>query len=321
MAKRSVWEKWKHLLTQPVYPNVGVEINSDCVRLAALSVRKGKIQVDHMDSVPLPSDAIQVNPFKANILQVDPVAEALRLLWSRNRNRPPKICLLLQDRAALAFQVALESVPENHQDCMDVIRFKLKKNVPFRIEEARIHYFLDSGQTGFNSANLWVTVINHQVLHQYEEIVRSAIGSECGLVDLATFNLMNLAHSEIRTNGWEQDDHLYVNWNRNYISLAITQKEKLMFFRSRELEGYNGVLDEAMAEIHPTLMFYMDKLGGQQLSRVFVYTPDRPEELTRQLEQLHGIKTVVLNPNTALRESKPFAPLLGLLMSRKVEAL
>ena len=94
-----------------------------------------------------------------------------------------------------------------------------------------------------------------------------------------------------------------------------------MFYRSRELEGQNGVLDEAMAEIHPTLMFYMDKLGGQQLSRAFIYAPERPEDLSRSLETTHNIKAVVLNPVSALRDSKSFAPLLGLLMSRKVESI
>jgi hypothetical protein len=158
-------------------------------------------------------------------------------------------------------------------------------------------------------------------LRQYEYLIHSAIGAECGIVDLSTFNLMNLAHSEIRSNGWSQDDHLYINLNRNYISLAITQKERLMFFRSRELEAHNGSLDEAMEEIHPTLMFYLDKLGGQQLARAFIYSPERPDELSTTVEQTHSLKTIVLNPVSSTRESKAFAPLLGLLMSRKVESI
>lgn len=321
MAKRSILETWKHLLTEPVYPNVGIEINSDCIRLATVSVRRGKVQVDHMDTVPLPADAVQINPFKNNIVELELVTEALRDLWNRNRIRPPKVCLLLQDRAALAFLLNLETVPENQQDCIEVIRFKLKKNVPFRIEEAQINYFVDSGKADFNSHNLWVTVMNSHVLKQYEEVVQSAVGAECGLVDLSTFNLMNLAHSEIRAHGWEQDDHLYVNLNRNYISLAITQKERLMFFRSRELERQNGILEEALAEIHPTMMFYLDKLGGGQFARAFVYALERPEELSHALEQVHKTKTVILNPVTTMRDSKAYAPLLGLLMSRKVESI
>jgi type IV pilus assembly protein PilM len=321
MMKHSFWSTWKHLLTEPVYPSVGIEINSDCIRLATVAARKGKVQVDHLDTVPLPSDSVHINPFKPNVVEWEPVAAALKEIWARNRNRPPKICLLLQDRTALPFQVNLESPPANHRECMDVIRFKLKKSVPFRIEDARISYFLDSGAHDFNSVNLWVTIMSPQVLRQYEELIQATVGSECGLVDLSTFNLMNLAHSEIRSQGWDSDDHLYINLNRNYISLAITQKERLMFFRSRELERRNGILDEAMAEIHPTILFYLDKLGGKQFAREFVYALERPEELTRMLEQNHHLKTVLLNPASSIRDSRLFAPLLGLLMSRKVESL
>jgi type IV pilus assembly protein PilM len=320
MEKPLGWNTWKNLLTEPVYPNVGIEINSDCIRLAAVTQRKGKIQVDHMDTIPLPADSVQISPFKPNIAEWGTVVEALKDAWSRNRNRPPKVSLLLQDRTALVLQLTLEDAPESHEECLEVLRFKLKKSIPFRIEEARISYFVDTGSPDYRSSSLWVTVMNLQVLRQYEELIQSTVGSECGLVDLSTFNLMNLAHSEIRTNGWEQEDHLYVNLNRNYISLGITQKQRLMFFRSRELERHNGVMEEAMAEIHPTLMFYMDKLGGQQFARAFVYALERPEELSRNLEQTHNLKAVILNP-VSTRESKLFAPLLGLLTSRKAELL
>jgi type IV pilus assembly protein PilM len=321
MAKTSLFETWKHLFNEPVYPNVGIEINSDCIRLAVVHARKDKIDVDHMDSVSLPPEAIQVSPFKPNIVELEPAAEALKELWSRNRNRPPKVCLLVQDRAALAFPVTLESVPANSEECLELLRFKLKKSIPFRTEDARITYFLDSGTTDHRSTNLWVTVMNSQVLHQYEQLVQSVTGSECGLVDLATFNLMNLADSEIRTNGWGQEDHLYINLNREYISLAITQKEKLMFFRSREMERHNGLIEEAMTEIHPAMMFHLDKLQGQKFERAFVYALEQGDELCRSLEQVHKLKSVILNPAPTSREAKVFAPLLGLLMSRKVEFL
>jgi type IV pilus assembly protein PilM len=314
-------ETWKHRLTEPVYPDVGIEINSDGIRLAAVSARKGRVQVQHMDAMALPTDALQINPFKPNILAIEPVADALRDLWRRSRHHTPKICLLLQDRAALAFPVSLEAPPENREECLELIRFKLKKSVPFRIEDAHINYFRDNGEIDHRSSSFWVTVMNSHVLRQYEALVQSSIDAECGLVDLATFNLMNLADSEIRKQSWAGEDHLYINLNRNYISLAITQKDRLMFFRSREMERENGGIEEAMAEIHPAMMFYLDKLSGQHMSRAFVYSLNRPEELCRNLEETHKIKTVILNPDPTSRESKTFAPLLGLLMSRKVEAL
>jgi|GEM_PF-3355020 len=321
MPRQSLLSKWKRMITEPAYPNVGIEINSDCVRLAAVNVQGGKIQVEHLDSVPLPSSAVQITPFKPNILELEPVAEALKDLWMRARQRTPKVCLLLQDRSALAFSVMLEAPPENREECVELLRFKLKKSIPFRVEEAQISYFLDSGVPDYRSSNLWVTVMNAHVLQQYEEIIRATTGSDCGLVDLSTFNLMNLAHSEIYNQHWQGEDHLYINLNRDYISLAITQRDRLVFYRSREMTYQNGVFEEAMEEIHPAMMFYQDKLSGSGFAHAFVYALEGGEELCRALEQTHRIKGIILNPAVSHREAKPFAPLLGLLMCRKPEFL
>jgi len=320
MPKESLVTRWKHKFTEPAYPNVGIEINSDCVRLAAVGVQNGKIQIQQLDSVPLPSDAVQINPFKPNILEIEPVAVALKDMWMRSRYRSPKICLLVQDRCALAFSLAIESRPENREECVELIRFKLKKSIPFRIEDAQINYFQDSGAPDYHSLNLWVTVMNPQVLHQYEEVIRASLGSDCGLVDLSTFNLMNLAHAEIQSRNLQMEDHLYINLNRNYISLAITQKDHLVFFRSRELEHHNGALQEAMEEIHPTMMFYQDKLSGTGFARAFVYALEGGDELCKSLEQTHQIRGTTLSPDGSSRgDTREFAPLLGMLMSRKPE--
>ncbi len=321
MTKRSLLSTWKHLLTEPAYPGVGIEINSDCVRLAVVSVQKTGVHIEHLDSFPLPDQAVSVNPLKPNINNVEAVAEALKALWMRNRNRSPKICLLLQDRAALTFSLTLEQAPENRRECLELVRFKLKKSIPFRIEEAQINYFLETGEPDYQSSNLWVTVMNRDVLAQYEQLIESSINCECGLVDLVTLNFMNLADAEIRANGWQGEDHLYINLNRNYISIAITQKDRLVFYRSREMEHQDGILDEAMAEIHPTTMFYQDKLGGEGFKRAFVYAVEKQEELSRNLERIHNLSVANVSPAGANRDSRTFAPLLGLLMSRKLEFL
>jgi hypothetical protein len=132
---------------------------------------------------------------------------------------------------------------------------------------------------------------------------------------------MNLAHAEIQTRNLQMEDHLFVNLNREYISLAITQKDKLVFFRSRELEHHDAALQEAMTEIHPAMMFYQDKLSGSGFARAFVYALESSDELLKSLEQNHQIRGTALNPDGNSRESRAYAPLLGMLMSRQPEFL
>jgi len=328
MSKLPLIEKIKYTLVQPHYPEVGLEFNTDSIRLASVESMKGRLHVTHLDSEPLPAGSMDINPFKQNILSLEPVAEALKALWSRNRKKESKVSLLLQDRAALTFNLILESASANAQEFQDLIRFKLKKSVPFRIEEAHIGFFNPAGLPDSSGTNFWVTLIHNSVLHQYEKLIESTIDSECGLVDLVTLNAMNLCHEEIKRSNLQQQDLLYVNLNQDYISIAITQKGNLVFYRNRALEKQDEILDEALAEIHPTTMFYVDKLAGQNLAEVFIYSPAKSEELRDRIEKELALKASILSiesfaGNRFDLSNKDFismyAPLIGLLVSRKVE--
>lgn len=328
MAKATVRDRLKHLLLEPHYPDVGIEFNSDAIRLAVSQVEKGKPGIVHIDSEPLPAGCMDINPLRPNIVHMEPAADALRALWSRNRFKNGKVCLLLQDRAAVTSQVTLEHGAKTPQECMDLLRFKLKKSLPFRMEEAIVSFFNPEGVPVHGSSLLWASVIHNTVLHQYEQFVGSTIDTECGLVDLSTFNTINLAHAHIRKSGAQESDLLFVNLNQGYISIAITQKGRLSFFRNRTMEKAQGAASEALAEIHPTTMYYLDKLGGEKLSGACVYAVDEGEELCTKMEQEFGIPAFLLSidefsgtrfdaSNRHLLQS--FVPLAGMLLSKKVE--
>ncbi len=328
MAQVLFAERLQHLLVSPQYPDVGIEFSSDCIRLAISGTQKGKPVLIHLDQEPLPAGALDVNPFKPNIQSIEAVANALKLLWNRSKVKPSRICLLLQDRAALTFHVTLEHPAKSPADCLELIRFKLKKSVPFRIEDSQLTYFTASGTQDYSAAAHWTVVLNQQVLHQYEQFVQSTIGAECGLVDLATFNFMNLAHGAIRDGGLSDQDVFYVNLGRDSISVAISQKQDLMFFRSRALDSTSDRWQQALEEIHPAMLYYVDKLGGQTLACAFVHSEDNAEQLSAEVEKRFGVRssTLKLETYSGLRfdtsnsiTMEPFVPLAGLLISRRVD--
>jgi type IV pilus assembly protein PilM len=321
-------ERIRHLLVNPHYPDVGIEFSSDCIRLAVSGTHRGKPVLVHLDREPLPPGAVDISPFKPNIQSLEPVATALKNLWSRNRSKASRISLLLQDRAALTFNVVLEHPAKSAADCLELIRFKLKKSVPFRIEDAQLTYFNASGVPDHTASSLWAVVLNHEVLNQYEQFVQSTVDAGCGLIDLATFNFMNLAHAEIRNSGLKDEDVFYVNLGRDSISVAISQKQNLMFFRSRSLESSRDDWKTALEEIHPAMLYYVDKLGGQSLSRAFVHAESNSDALSEQIEQQFSVRSTIvsLQPYAGLRfdtsnssSLQPFVPLTGLLITRKAE--
>src|SRR5205085_3483436 len=113
MEKLSLARKIRYKFMKPHYPQVGIEFNSDSIRLAVIGSENKRLQLQHMDWIDLPPGTMDINPFKPNILGLEIVAEALRTLWLRNRFKSSKTSLLLQDRVALSFQVTLEHAPAN----------------------------------------------------------------------------------------------------------------------------------------------------------------------------------------------------------------
>lgn len=328
MKRVSFGEKLKYALMEPHHPGIAIEFSSDCLRLAVIRSEKGTPGIVHLDAEKLAPGVLEVTPFKPNIHSMEAVAEALKNLWARNPFKTAKIGLLIQDRSALVFNLIMEHAARNHAECLDLIRFKLKKNVPFRMEDAQISYFTPAGAVDHASAHLWVLVVNHALLHQYEQFVQSALGVEVGLVDLATLGLLNLAHSTIRARNYSARDVLYVNLNRDYLSLAIAQRSALTSFRTRPLEGASSLMEAALDEIHPTVMYYQDKLAGEGFACAFVHAPEVEEELCAAVESRTGIPSLAfsLDAYAAARfdSSNPaflrgFAPLAGLLLSRTVE--
>src|SRR5207253_1712621 len=90
-------------------------------------------------------------------------------------------------------------------------------------------------------------------------------GAHAGLVDVATFNLVNavLAGSDPPSGDW-----LLVNVTADYASIAILRGGHLIFFRNRSGDS-DG--DGTFADlVHQTAMYYEDRLGGAGFGRVIL---------------------------------------------------
>src|SRR6185369_3308267 len=94
-----------------------------------------------------------------------------------------------------------------------------------------------------------------------------------GMVDLATFNLINLALAANPTLSSAVDpaqnvpqDWLLVHVAADSSTIAIVRGSRLLFFRNRPADAEGRLSDL----VHQTAMYYEDRLGGPGFSRVLV---------------------------------------------------
>jgi len=180
------------------------------------------------------------------------------------------------------------------------------------------------GVGGADGQEFIVISARRDTIREYEEVC-SELGSHPGIVDLATFNVVNavLAGSAPPAGDW-----LLVNVTADYASIAILRDESLIFFRNRAADTEGTLADL----VHQTGMYYEDRLSGTGFSRVLLAGSAggglrQAAEVEQARQSLEGRLTAaveMVDPRTAASLTDriavapalldTLAPLVGLLL-------
>jgi len=188
------------------------------------------------------------------------VIGALGRLFDRLGGRPRRIGLVIPDPVAKVSLVRFEQVPTRLQDLDQLVRWQVRKTAPFSVDAAQLSY-LRGARTG-EGQDFVVSIARRDIIEGYESVC-AEVGAHAGIVDLATFNVINtvIAGSEAAAGDW-----LVVNVAADYASIAILRGEDLIFFRNRSSET-DGTLADL---VHQAGMYYEDRLSGAGFGRVLL---------------------------------------------------
>jgi len=149
-------------------------------------------------------------------------------------------------------------VPPRAQDLDQLVRWQVRKSAPFPIDEAQVSY-VPASQAA-DGQEFVVSLAKREVIEEYEGLCAQA-GAHAGIVDLATFNVINavLAAPTAPAGDW-----MLVNVAADYGSIAILRGPHVIVFRSRAAEGEGSLADL----VHQTAMYYEDRLKGSGFERI-----------------------------------------------------
>ena len=256
----------------------------------------------------------------ANIAEPKVVASTLQRVFERIGQRPRRVALAIPDIVAKVSILKFEKVPDRAGDLDELIRWQVRKAVPFRIEDAQLSY-VPGLKAADGSTEFVVVMARRDIIREYESACEEA-GAQAGIVDLATFNVINsvLAGAEAPADDW-----LLVHVALEDATMAILRGQHLAFFRNRTAE--EGSLADM---VHQTAMYYEDRLSGAGFNRVVLAGAGAAlegghdaEYLRRALEQRLNTRVDTIDPRgaanlmdriTATAELlEALAPLIGLL--------
>jgi type IV pilus assembly protein PilM len=263
------------LQTSP--PTLGLQI--DTLRVTAVLVDRAAATplVRGMATVALPPGALVPSLTAVNMVQRDVVVAAVRTVIDQIGGRPRRVALVIPDTAAKVSLLPFEQVPSNGRDLEQLIRLQLRKTVPFPVEEAQLAW--SRGPARGATTTVVVAAMRRDIVREYEAVCAAA-GLHAGTIDLATFNVVNLA---ILAGASAAGDTLLVYVTPGYASVVVVRDGELIFFRTRPADADEPVPDV----VHQTRMFYEDRLHGTGFARaLLVAGPDVGDRdgLARELQ-------------------------------------
>jgi type IV pilus assembly protein PilM len=272
-------------------PTLGLQLEAQRVTAVLVDRDAPSPLVRGTASTALPPGAVVPSLTSHNILQPEVVVQAIRGLVEQIGGRHRHVALAVADTAAKVSLLPFDQIPANARDLEQLVRLQLRKTVPFPVDDAQVTWSRGGQQDG-----RWLLVVaamRREIVQEYEGVCAAA-GLHAGTIDLATFNVVNLALLGGPSGTGLPGDSLLVHVTPSYASIALLRDGALIFFRTRQNDATEPVADV----VHQTRMFYEDRLNGSGFARVLLVAgPDvvERESLSRTLGTLFDAAVVPLS--------------------------
>lgn len=254
-------------------PPLAIEIASDRIAVARWS-RSGSL--DEFAVELLPPGVIVPSAVEVNLANSSAAKSALAKACDRVRTRDEDVALILPDPVIRVFVQHFEEFPRSSGEAIPLLRWKLKKSVPFEADETIISYMRQAPrETGVDI----VTALGRlRVIREYETLAEG-VGLYPGVVLSSTLAAISLL-----------EDHkpaLLARISGSALTTTIVRSGVLCGYRCTELPASGASLTPQMLleEIFPVAAYYQDTWNESIASVRIAGLGTRLAEFARPLEQ------------------------------------
>jgi type IV pilus assembly protein PilM len=231
-------------------PPAAVEITPEGILAAAIPALG---QPPVYAFVPLAAGALLPGIGEPNLRAPEAVAAAIRSALDQVSPRSRSVTLVIPDTVVRVFVLDFDSLPAKPAEAYPVLRFRLRKMVPFDVEHAGLSYQVLVEKK--EEVKVLAAVLPGPVLAEYESVVRAA-GYEPGAVLPSSLAAMAAVDS--------LQAALIANLSSLALTTSIANGQDLLLYRTLDLPE-NPVLrqDEVRRGVAVAAAYYEDKLGAR----------------------------------------------------------
>lgn len=255
----------KSLLLDPP-PGMVFEVSEAGIAAARIGNRT------ELDFRALQPGVLAVSPLKENVLDEAAFTAAVRALTTAHAARKGKdAALILPDFSARTTVLDFDTFPTDAEEQLALIRFRLKRSVPFDVETAAVSFH---AQPGAKHVDVVVVMAPMEIVSRFEAPFRAA-GLNPGLVTTSSLAALELAPEGGLT--------MVAKLTGRSLTLLVRDKSTLKLVRCLELP--TSEMEDITAVLVPTFVYMEDNLGGRAEKLLLCGFGARTEEAKRLFEQ------------------------------------
>jgi type IV pilus assembly protein PilM len=259
------------------HPPVVLEIAATHVAAARWGRTIGQLVASAVE--PLPEGAIVPSATQANIVNAGALSSSIRSVLARVPAEGQHVALLVPDPVIRVFILPFDTFPRRADEALQLLRWRLKKILPFDAEEAVISWRRQQNREG--KPEIVTAVARQKIIREYEAAMEEH-GVLAGVVQSSTLATLPILDTE--------DATLLARMGGRNLTTVIVRGETLCVYRSSELGTGTGRLapQAVLDEVFPAVAFYQDTWGGKVGRLRVAGFADAEHELREHLERELG---------------------------------
>jgi type IV pilus assembly protein PilM len=247
------------------HPHLAIEFAPDRVAAARW---KGN-SVDEFTVETLPPAALVPSAVEPNVVNASVLKTAMANIVGRLRARDQHVALILPDPVIRVFVQHFEEFPRSAQEAIPMLRWKLKKSIPFDADETVISYMRQPARA--EGVDVIVALARLRIVREYEALAEGA-SLFPGVILSSSLAAISLLEEKKAT--------LLARVSGVALTTAIVRGDVLCGFRCTELPVHSGDITPKMLldEIYPVAAYYQDtwgeSIGSVRLAGLGARLPD-----------------------------------------------
>ncbi len=228
------------------HASLAIEVAPDRIAAARWS-RTGSLDGYAVESLPV--GALVPSAVETNIVNSPAVKAAVSNVCDRLSSRDEEVALVLPDTVIRVFVQHFEEFPRAAAEAVPMLRWKLKKSVPFEADETLISYMRQAPREA--GVDVVTALARLRIIREYESLAEG-IGLHPGVVLSSSLAAISLLEDEKPT--------LLARVSGSTLTTAIVRRGVLCGYRCTELPAHGANLTPQMLleEIFPVAAYYQD---------------------------------------------------------------